>query len=64
MRTFEKLVRGAKAGNKVDLEILVSLYLPMIQKMSVIDGCLDEDLKQHLQLEFLCALKKFEFLQK
>lgn len=62
MGNFEKLIQGAKAGNGEDIEHLLRIYYPLISHYGRVDGKLDEDLMQHLQLEFVLALMKFEIL--
>ena len=62
MGTFEELIKGAKAGKREDIEHLLKIYQPLICHHSRINGSLDADLRQHLQLEFILALMKFEVL--
>ena len=62
MGAFEKMLQGAKTGERVDIERLVSLFSPLIHQYSTIDGRIDADLRQHLYLEFILALLKFEIL--
>ena len=64
MGTFEKMLQSAKKGNRTDIGSLVSLFSPLIHQYSTIDGQLDADLRQHLYLEFILALLKFEILDK
>lgn len=62
MGAFEKMLQSAKEGSRADIERLVSLFSPLILQYSTIDGRLDADLRQHLYLEFILALLKFEIL--
>lgn len=44
---FRKVLEGAVAGKHSDLEMLLELYQPLINKYSKINGVLDEDLRQY-----------------
>ena len=45
--TFRRVLQGAVAGNHDDLEIILELYTPLIDKHCYIDGRFDEDLRQY-----------------
>ena len=62
MGAFERMLQSAKKGNRTDIERLVSLFSSLILQYSTIDGRLDADLSQHLYLEFILTLLKFEIL--
>ena len=64
MGAFEELVKGAKSGNRADVERLLEIYRPLIYQQSVVDGHRAADLRQHLYLEFIVALMKFEIFEK
>lgn len=45
---FRKVLTGAVAGNHSDLEVILQLYMPLIDSNSYLHGQLDEDLKQYI----------------
>ena len=45
---FYHLLQGAVAGSHRHLELLLELYMPLINKYSYIDNILDEDLRQYI----------------
>lgn len=42
---FRRILQGAVAGSHENLEELLQLYMPMINKYSYLDDQLDEDLR-------------------
>lgn len=56
---FRKVLDGATAGNKNDIETIINLYLPLINRFSVINGEIDEDLRQDLMIHVVLSLPKF-----
>ena len=52
---LEKAVRG----DKVAMELILILYKPMIDHASVVNGKLDEDLRQEIFLHLVTAIPKF-----
>lgn len=57
---FEELLRRAKASEQQAVEQLIKLYQPLMMKEAIIDGVLDEDLYQELQIVFICCIQKFD----
>ena len=53
------LLRAAKGEQDALYEIL-SLYSPLIDRISMIDGTLDEDLRQSIYLRIISAIKNFK----
>ena len=41
------------------VEALISLYMPLINRYSVIDGKFDDDCRQYILLHIVISLKKF-----
>ena len=64
MGDFKRLIERAKRGNRDAMEQLLSIYAHLINRMSVVDDYIDVDLKQHLIVEFMLALLKFENFEK
>lgn len=56
---FRSILTGAVSGNHEDLEKILELYKPLIEKNSYINGTLDEDLKQHLMIHIALQIGKF-----
>lgn len=56
---FRRILQGAVAGSHEDLEKLLRLYLPMINKYSYLDGQLDEDLRQYIMIHIALKISKF-----
>ena len=50
---FRKVLTGAAAGTHSDLEVILQLYMPLIDSNSYLLGQLDEDLKQY----YSCILR-------
>lgn len=57
---FRCLLEGAVSRDMDSLEELIDLYGPLIDKMSRIDGKIDEDLRQHLLLHIALHISRFE----
>lgn len=58
-KNFRDLLLGAVAGNHSDLEGIMELYEPLINKYSQIDGMYDEDLHQYIMIRIALNISKF-----
>lgn len=56
---FRSILTGAMAGCHAELEKILELYMPMIEKNSYLNGNLDEDLKQYLMIHIVLQIGKF-----
>ena len=56
---FRSILTGAVSGNYEDLEKILELYMPLIEKNSYLNGNLDEDLKQYLMIHITLQIGKF-----
>lgn len=56
---FRITLQGAVAGKHDDLEKILELYAPLIDKYSHINGKLDEDLRQYLLMHIALNIGKF-----
>lgn len=56
---FHRVLTGAVSGNGKDLEQILELYMPLIDRNSYVNGRLDEDLKQHLMIHIMQQIGKF-----
>lgn len=59
MRDFAATLNMARQGDREVIEQLLLLYEPLIERCSRIDGKVDEDLRQFINLRFLISLKNF-----
>lgn len=57
---FRCLLEGAVSRDMDSLEELLGLYSPLIDKMSRVDGQIDEDLRQHLLLHIALHISRFK----
>ena len=58
-KSFRDLLLGAVAVNHSDLEGIMELYEPLINKYSHIDGMYDEDLHQYIMIRIALNISKF-----
>lgn len=58
-KEFRRILQGAVAGSHEDLEELLQLYMPMINKYSYLNGQLDEDLRQYIMIHIALNISKF-----
>ena len=56
---FKRILTGAAAGREKDTEKILEMYMPLIDKLSYVEGRLDEDLKQCLMLHIIMNIGKF-----
>lgn len=57
---FEEILRRAKMSDQQAIELLLTLYQPLMMKEAIVDGILDEDLFQELQIVFINCIRKFD----
>lgn len=58
-REFREVLEKAVRGDRVAMELILILYKPMIDHASVVNGKLDEDLRQEIFLHLVTAIPKF-----
>ena len=56
---FRKVLEGSVAGRHEDLETILQLYQRTINKYSIRDGRIDEDLRQYLLIHIALNISKF-----
>lgn len=56
---FHAVLKKAVAGDLVALEQLLILYKPLIDHASIVNGRLDEDLRQEIMLHLVKAIPQF-----
>lgn len=60
MKHIFLLLIEAKKGNQEAATELIFSFEPLINKLSKREGVVDEDCKQHLIIEFLLAIRRFD----
>ena len=56
---FAVTLRGAITGRHDDLEVILDLYRPLIEKYAHLQGVFDEDLHQYLLIHIALNINKF-----
>ena len=56
---FRNILTAAVSGEHYALEIILKQYFPLINRYSVIDGKLDEDLRQYILMHIALNIGKF-----
>lgn len=57
---FAIMLRDAIDGNEKAFEELISLYMPMINRGSMISGKVDEDLRQLILIRIAFNIRRFK----
>ena len=57
--TFSRILLAAVAGDHEDLEEILVMYAPLIEKHCYVDGILDEDLRQYIWMHIALNINKF-----
>lgn len=58
-KEFRKILSGAILGDKYCLEIIIDMYKPLIDRLSIVEGTYDEDLRQYLLEHLIRNIRKF-----
>ncbi|MCM1508540.1 MAG: helix-turn-helix domain-containing protein [Ruminococcus flavefaciens] len=58
-KDFSEILQGAVSGNHDDLEELLKMYMPLINKYSYFNGELDEDMRQYIMIHIALNISKF-----
>lgn len=58
-KQFSDVLQGAVEGNHEDLEEILNLYMPLIDRYSYLNGKLDEDMKQYIMIHIALNISKF-----
>ena len=56
---FRELLCRAVAGDHEAVEEILLMYMPLIDRCSILNGKLDEDLKQYILLHVAVNISKF-----
>ncbi len=57
---FRDTLERALSGDRMALEAILLLYMPMINRYSRVDGELDEDLRQYILLHIIMKIEEFK----
>ena len=56
---FREILVRAQAGDNEAMTDILEMYMPLINKHSIVNGKLDEDLRQNILLQIVKSIKKF-----
>jgi DNA-directed RNA polymerase specialized sigma subunit len=59
-RKFSDVLRAAVAGDPDAVEAILTKYMPLIRKQSVINGKPDEDLRQYILMRIVMLIPRFD----
>lgn len=59
-KEFERLLTSAVLGNKDDIESILKMYEPLINRNSFLNGKIDEDLRQYILMHIIKNISKFK----
>lgn len=57
---FAVILRDAVQGDEKALEMILAIYEPLINRHSIIDGKLDEDLRQLILIRIAFNIRRFK----
>lgn len=57
---FKRVLERAVSGSQSDMELILDMYAPLIDRSSYINGKLDEDLRQYILLHIIKKISKFK----
>ena len=57
---FESVLNRAVSGSHEDIELILKLYAPLIDRQSYLNGKLDEDLRQYILIHIIKNISKFK----
>lgn len=59
---FIILLRLAQSGDQVSLKKIVEMYQPCIYKNSIVNGKIDDDCFQELNIKLIQCIKRFKII--
>lgn len=63
MDDFNEILGRAVQGDSSSVEYLIRRYQPLINKNSIWKGRLDEDLRQHIEMQIFRKISKFNLYE-
>lgn len=59
-KDFRQILSCAVTGDQDALADLIEMYMPLINRYSIVDGKLDEDLRQCILIEIAKSISNFK----
>jgi DNA-directed RNA polymerase specialized sigma subunit len=59
-RNFSDVLQAARIGDPDAVEAILSRYMPLINSRSIIDGVLDEDMRQYIAMRVIMQISRFD----
>ena len=59
-RRFSEVLHDARAGDPVAVEALLSRYSPLINRHSIVNGEVDEDMRQYILMRVILQIPRFD----
>lgn len=56
---FRSLLQRAISGDNAAIELILLMYMPIINRYSVIDGKFDDDCRQYILMHIYVNVRKF-----
>lgn len=63
MDDFNEILGRAVQGDSSSVEYVIRRYQPLINKNSIWKGKLDEDLRQHIEMQIFRKISKFNLYE-
>lgn len=63
MDDFSEILGRAVQGDSFSVEYVIRRYQPLINKNSIWKGRLDEDLRQHIEMQIFRKISKFNLYE-
>lgn len=63
MDDFNEILGRAVQGDSSSVEYVIRRYQPLINKNSIWKGRLDEDLRQHIEMQIFRKISKFNLYE-
>lgn len=63
MDDFNEILGRAVQGDSSSVEYVIRRYQPLINKNSIWQGRLDEDLRQHIEMQIFRKISKFNLYE-
>jgi DNA-directed RNA polymerase specialized sigma subunit len=59
-RRFSEVLRAAVAGDPDAMEAIIAKYMPLVNRKSITDGKLDEDMRQYILMRIVMQIPRFD----
>ena len=61
--SFEKVLRNAISGDTDAMSEIIKMYMPLINKHSIQNRKMDEDLRQYIIIHIVKSIPKYKILK-